>query len=113
MAINGIIGIIGGVVNVEVGKTAQLAPAIVYDHTLNYEAPPSAFFYESSNTANVTVGAGTGVVNGVTVNTTAQITITYTDETGKTYMDIMLNQNGDIASNSDDMVVEIDEILAD
>ena len=33
--------------------------------------------------------------------------------TWKTYMDIMLNQNGDIASNSDDMVVEIDEILAD
>ena len=33
--------------------------------------------------------------------------------TSKTYMHIMLNQNGDIASNSDDMVVEIDEILAD
>ena len=33
--------------------------------------------------------------------------------TWKTYMDTMLNQNGDIASNSDDMVVEIDEILAD
>ena len=33
--------------------------------------------------------------------------------TWKTYMDIILNQNGDIASNSDDMVVEIDEILAD
>lgn len=33
--------------------------------------------------------------------------------TWKTYMDIMLNQNGDIATNSDDMVVEIDEILAD
>ena len=36
-----------------------------------------------------------------------------TGSTCKTYMDIMLNQNGDIASNSDDMVVEIDEILAD
>ena len=33
--------------------------------------------------------------------------------TWKTYMDIIMNQNGDIASNSDDMVVEIDEILAD
>ena len=33
--------------------------------------------------------------------------------TWKTYMDTMLNQNGDIVSNSDDMVVEIDEILAD
>ena len=33
--------------------------------------------------------------------------------TWKTYMDVILNQNGDIASNSDDMVVEIDEILAD
>ena len=33
--------------------------------------------------------------------------------TWKTYMDIIMNQNGDIVSNSDDMVVEIDEILAD
>ena len=33
--------------------------------------------------------------------------------TWKTYMDIIMNQNGDVASNSDDMVVEIDEILAD
>lgn len=33
--------------------------------------------------------------------------------TWKTYMDIIMNQNGDIATNSDDMVVEIDEILAD
>ena len=33
--------------------------------------------------------------------------------TWKTYMDVIMNQNGDIASNSDDMVVEIDEILAD
>ena len=33
--------------------------------------------------------------------------------TWKTYMDLILNQNGDITSNSDDMVVEIDEILAD
>lgn len=33
--------------------------------------------------------------------------------TWKSYMDTMLNQNGDIVSNSDDMVVEIDEILAD
>lgn len=33
--------------------------------------------------------------------------------TWKTYMDIIMNQNGDVQSNSDDMVVEIDEILAD
>ena len=33
--------------------------------------------------------------------------------TWKNYMDVMMNQGGDVASESDDMVVEIDEILED
>jgi len=33
--------------------------------------------------------------------------------TWKNYMDLIMNQNGDVKQMSDDMVVEIDEILAD
>ena len=89
MAINGIIGILGGIVNVEVNKTFQLAPAIIYDYVLNYETPPYDFTYASSNTSNANVGASTGLISGVTVNTTAQITINYTDDDGITYKDII------------------------
>lgn len=89
MAINGIIGILGGVVNVEVGKTFQLTPAIVYDYVLSFEAQPTKFVYESSDTANVTVSPNSGLVTGVIVDTTAQITITYTDEDSNTYKDII------------------------
>lgn len=87
--INGIVGILGGVVNVEVGKTFQLAPAIIYDYVLSYEAPPSDFGYVSSETDNVTVTANGGLVTGVTVDTAAQITITYVDEEGRSYKDII------------------------
>ena len=33
--------------------------------------------------------------------------------TWKNYMEVIMNQDGDVNSNSEDMVTEIDEILAD
>ena len=33
--------------------------------------------------------------------------------TWKNYMEVIMNQNGDVDSNSEDMVTEIDEILED
>lgn len=90
MAINGIIGILGGVVNVEVDRTFQLAPAIVYDYVLNYETPPSAFSYESSDTSVATVGVSSAIVAAIgAVGQTCQITIDYVDDEGTAYQDII------------------------
>ena len=36
-----------------------------------------------------------------------------TRNTWKNYMEVIMNQDGDVNSNSEDMVTEIDEILAD
>lgn len=91
MTLNGIIGIIGGIVNVEVNKTWQLYPYLVDSN--DYLIPgtdPSAFGYESSDTDAATVGADTGLITGLTVDEQAQITITYLDEDdGITYKDII------------------------
>ena len=89
MAINGIIGILGGLVNVETAKTYQLTPAIIYDYHLNYEAQPSAFNYVSANASVVTIDAN-GLVSAVgAVDSTCEITVTYTAPDGTTYQDII------------------------
>lgn len=89
MAINGIIGILGGLVNVETAKTYQLTPAIIYDYHLNYEAPPSAFTYTSADTSVVTVDADGLVLAVGAVDSTCTITVNYTDDKGTVYKDII------------------------
>lgn len=89
MAINGIIGILGGIVNVEVNKTFQLTPAIIYDYFLSYETPTSDFTYESASQSVATV-SGSGVVTAVgAVDATCELVVHYTDDNGKTYQDIL------------------------
>lgn len=87
--INGIVGILGGVVNVEVNKTFQLYPYLVIDNVLISGVQPSEFSYVSTDQATATVGTNTGIITGVTVDATTQITITYTDANGNIYKDII------------------------
>ena len=87
--INGIVGILGGVVNVEVNKTFQLYPYLVIDYELISGVQPSKFAYVSSDPTVASVGANTGVISGLTVNQATQVTITYTDAKGNTYKDII------------------------
>lgn len=87
--LNGIVGILGGVVNVEINKTFQLYPMLVVDYVLDQSKQPSSFGYESSDETIATVGANTGVITGIALGG-AQITILYTEpSTGEVYKDII------------------------
>lgn len=75
--IEGIVGVLGGEITVQTGKTVQLNPAIVVNGKLGYNVPPTDFAYTSSATSVATVGASTGIVTGVATGD-AEISITYT-----------------------------------
>ncbi len=83
--IDGILGVLGGTVNVTVGQSVQLRPALVVNNSLSYSVPAADFSYASSATGVATVGANTGVVTGVAAGS-AEITVTYVVGT-ETYTD--------------------------
>ncbi len=84
--IEGIVGILGGIVNLDVdGATYQLAPAVVVNGKLTYNVAASEFSYESSDTGVATVGQNTGLISYVS-NGSTQIQISYTVG-GVTYTD--------------------------
>lgn len=86
--LNGIVAILGGVVNVEVNKTFQLTPYLVVDMKLDASKQPSDFVYISSDPDTASVGTGTGLISGLVEGTT-QITVIYMDEDGDTYSDLI------------------------
>ena len=75
--IDGILGVIGGSVTVQVDGTVALNPAVIVGNRLSFSVPASDFAYVSSATGVATVGAATGVVTGVSAGS-ADISITYT-----------------------------------
>lgn len=85
--VEGIIGVLGGTVNLTAGETFQLAPAIVVNGALTYGKPASDFAYVSDTTSVATVGAATGAVVGVSAGN-AKVTITI-EVGGETYSDII------------------------
>lgn len=84
--IEGILGVLGGALSLNVGATYQLSPAVIVNGKLGYGVPASDFTYESSAASIATVGASTGLVTAVAVGD-AEITVTYTDEGGTEYTD--------------------------
>lgn len=84
-SIDGIIGILGGYVGVEVSDTFQLTPYVVVDGQVITNIAPASFSYVSSATGVATVGASTGVISGVSAGS-AEVTVTYTVG-GTTYTD--------------------------
>lgn len=83
--IEGILGQLGGSVTVAAGDTVQLRPAVVVNGKLGYGVPASDFSYTSAATGTATVGASTGIVEGVAAGDT-EVTVTYTVDS-ETYTD--------------------------
>lgn len=75
--IDGIVGVLGGTVEIATGGTYQLTPGVVVNGKLSYNVAATEFAYDSSATGVATVGASTGIIAGVSAGS-AQITITYT-----------------------------------
>lgn len=86
--IQGIVGVLGGTVELAAGDTFQLNPGVVVGNTLSFNVPASDFAYTSSATGVATVGANTGLVTAVSAGT-AQITVSYSvgEEAGVVYSD--------------------------
>ena len=87
--IDGIIGILGGEINITPTGTFQMSPMVVVDGKLGASVPASDFTYSSSATGVASVGTSTGLVSGVS-NGNAVITVSYTvgDNTYKDYVDV-------------------------
>lgn len=85
--IEGIVGIIGGSMEVEIGRGFQLTPSVVVNGVLTSDIPPSDFSYSSSDPEYVSVSA-TGYVTALEPGI-SRIAVFYTvPGTGKTYVDI-------------------------
>ena len=74
--IDGILGVLGGAVSLQVDGTLQLNPAVIVNGKLSYSIPASDFTYVSSATGVATVGENTGIISGVSAGS-AEITVTY------------------------------------
>ena len=76
--IEGIVGVLGGVVTIKAGETYQLEPYVVVNGKLGTGVPASDFAYTvSSGGSYISVGASTGLISG-TAEGAGTITITYT-----------------------------------
>lgn len=86
--VDGIIGVIGANMELLVGESRQIEPAVIQNGILKRNLPPSAFQYSSSDTNVATVGYGTGIVTGE-ADGTAQIAVFYHDaKTDMVYTDV-------------------------
>lgn len=92
--IDGIVGQLGGTVNLVIGDSYQLTPSVVVNGTLTYGTPANDFTYSSGTTGVATVGTSTGVVVGVSAGT-SRITIGYTlpgtTTTYNDYVDVVVS----------------------
>lgn len=87
---SGVNAILGGKLEISVGESAQLHPAVIRNGILSYGVPPSEFSYSSSDPSVVTVSNSSGMVIGVGAGD-ARIAVFYTiPETGETLTDIAL-----------------------
>lgn len=87
---SGVNAILGGKLEISVGESAQLHPAVIRNGILSYGVPPSEFSYSSSDPSVVTVSNSSGTVIGVGAGD-ARIAVFYTiPETGETLTDIAL-----------------------
>ena len=83
--IDGILGALGGSISLPEGYTFQIHPAVIVNGRLSYSVPVTDFSYISSETSVATVGAGTGIISGVSEGN-AVIIVMYTVES-ETYTD--------------------------
>lgn len=87
--IDGIVGILGGEINMRVGDTFQMSPMVVVDNKIGASVPASDFTYISSATSYATVGTNTGLVTAAGAGDSV-ITVSYTvgTTTYKDYVDV-------------------------
>lgn len=85
VGIDGVVGILGGTVALNVGDTFQLTPGVVVNNKLSYSVAPSEFTFTSASTGVASVGQHTGVLTGVSAGT-SKVTISLTVGT-TTYTD--------------------------
>ena len=85
--IEGVLGAFGSIAVTNVGESILLRPAIVVNGQLAWSNPQSDFSYISEDSDIATVGANTGIVNGISAGET-RIAVFY-QINGKTFSDII------------------------
>lgn len=84
---DGVMGVLGGAVLLNLGESAQLHPAVIINGNLIRSYPATAFSYESENPSIASVGSQNGIVSGMGKGTT-RIAIFYS-EGEDTFTDII------------------------
>lgn len=84
---DGVMGVLGGAVLLNLGESAQLHPAVIINGNLVRSYPATAFTYESEDSSIATVDSQSGIVSGIGKGTT-RIAIFYS-EGEDTFTDII------------------------